>query len=86
MNQEDEVSVGQLREISVGCDWKRLACNLEIGDEVIDNINLNKDCNTYEEKCWRVFQEYLRKEGKIKRKFLNSIFEDIGKDSLKIES
>ena len=85
MNQGDEVSFDQLRNISVGVDWKRLARNLELEDGVVDNINLNKDYPTLEEKCCLVFQESLRKR-KIGRKFLNKIFEDIGKHSLKIES
>ena len=72
-------------DISVGSDWKRLAHNLELEDEVVDDINFNKDYPILEEKCCLVFQEYLRK-GKIGRKFLNKIFEDIGKHSLKIES
>ena len=85
MDQGDELSIDQLRKISVGYDWARLARNLEIGDEVIDEIRVNKDIRTLEEKCGEVFREYLRVEGSIGRKFLNSILEDIGKHSQKIE-
>ena len=43
---EDVVSVDQLRNISVGLDWKRLVRSLEMGDEVVDNIHLNKEYPT----------------------------------------
>lgn len=80
------VSPEELRKVSVGHDWKRLARNLEIEDEVVDNINLSKDIKTLEEKCSEVFREYLRKNESIGRKSLNSILEDIGKHNQKIES
>lgn len=86
MNQGDVASVGELRKVSVGYDWKRLARNLEIEDEFIDNIDLSNDSLSLEDKCWEVFKEYLRKHESIEREFLNSILEDIGKHSQKIES
>ena len=86
MNQGDVVSVGELRKVSVGYDWKRLARNLEIEDEFIDNIDLSNDSLSLEDKCWEVFKEYIRKHESINREFLNSILEDIGKHSQKIES
>ena len=86
MNQGDVVSVGELRKVSVGYDWKRLARNLEIEDEFIDNIDFSNDSLSLEDKCWEVFKEYLRKHGSIEREFLNSVLEDIAKHSQKIES
>ena len=86
MNQGDVVSDEELRKVSIGYDWKRLARNLEIEDEVVDNINLNDDFASLEDKCREVFKQYHRKNERIRREFLNNIFEDIGKHNQKIES
>ena len=85
VNQEDNVSEEQLRKISVGGEWKRLARNLEIKDSFIEEIDANREFRTLEDKCWQVFREYLRIHGRIGRESLNSVFVEIGKSTLKIE-
>lgn len=62
----------------VGREWKRLARNFDIEDEVIDDIDENGDFPTLQDKCHQVFNK-LEVDKVVKWNLVKEALNEIGK-------
>lgn len=85
MIQEDDFELNsEMRRYITGKiskDWKKLARNLNIGDEVVDNIEEDRNVTCLEDKCQQVFLK-LDATTNVTWNLVKEALRDIGREDI----